>query len=255
MNQKFLAGYSGHSEPVYFEATAENIAAFIMQRQNEPEVWVCTVQGQPLLNTIGRYIDLCPDHMFLLEQLQPAIIPMQKGDCEIPKLITVAPEIARSYFMPMPDWNYLHWNGVSQEDYERIAKGDAMTQFQDQLSTSHDIDIVINSYRDGNLAIQMVCWDSFDPEPWGTLTVNLDGRRDKDCAFVDVNNLGPHVLKWIQENALGYPTGNVQLSGFVQYPEYHFNEERLQAYDPHHYAAYLEHRNAAKSTRRKNQER
>ena len=33
----------------------------------------------------------------------------------------------------------------------------------------------------------MVTWESGDPEPWATLTVNLPGQRQKEHAFIDTN--------------------------------------------------------------------
>ena len=243
MNQKYLAGHAEGADPVYFHATPKNIAAFIMQHRSEREVWIKTVDDHPLLNTMGAFVDRCPDIMFLLEKLQPTIIPMQEPGSVVPELKTVSAKTALAYDAPMPDWNYLYWQGVTVDDYAKMAAGEAMTEYTDQFGNIHDIDIIVGSYlQDKNLSIEMICWDDMDtaPESWGMLTVNLDGVRDKDCAFIDINNLGSSALQWIKDNDLARPTGKQQVSGYVTYPEYRFKSERLKAFDPYHYAEYLE---------------
>lgn len=41
------------------------------------------------------------------------------------------------------------------------------------------ITLQVSSYPHGNLAIQLLGWEAGYPEPWSSLTVNLDGRREK----------------------------------------------------------------------------
>lgn len=61
-------------------------------------------------------------------------------------------------------------------------------------------------YSGGNLAILLADWTSGEPQPWGDLTVNLGWTVSKDCAFIDVNNLGNDILPWMEKNKLGKPT-------------------------------------------------
>ena len=62
-----------------------------------------------------------------------------------------------------------------------------------------------------------------DPQPWGDLSVNLGKSIAKDCAFIDVNNLGNDILSWIEKNGLGSPTrAEMSKADFVVYPEYRF---------------------------------
>ena len=93
-------------------------------------------------------------------------------------------------------------------------------------------------YNGGNLALLLVDWSQGEPEPWGDLSVNLGKSIEKNCAFIDVNNLGSDILPWIEKNGLGSPTGRTEQSGFVAYPEYRFNPERLKELDDKGYAEY-----------------
>ena len=71
------------------------------------------------------------------------------------------------------------------------------------------------------------------------MTVNLGISLDQDCAFVDVNNLGQEILPWLENEGLAKPTGRTQQSGFVSYPEYRFNGEKLAKLDPEGYQSYV----------------
>ena len=54
----------------------------------------------------------------------------------------------------------------------------------EKYGSPHQIQLTVTSYVGGNLAIQMVAWEDGYPEPWASLTVNLDGKRQKDCAWI-----------------------------------------------------------------------
>ena len=103
----------------------------------------------------------------------------------------------------------------------------------------YSIQLEVCTYTDGNLAIAMTLWEDGEPEPWNILTVNLYGIREKNCAFIDTNNNGQDILKWIDEYNLGTPTGCIQRSGYCEYPEYRFSEEVLKQIDAEGYAVYL----------------
>ena len=108
----------------------------------------------------------------------------------------------------------------------------------EKYGSPHQIQLTVTSYVGGNLAIQMVAWEDGYPEPWASLTVNLDGKRQKDCAFIDTNG-DPDFPVWLIRNGLAIPTGVLQRSGFCEYPEYRFRADRLQELDPNGYASYL----------------
>ena len=67
---------------------------------------------------------------------------------------------------------------------------------------------------------------------------NLGCSVEKDCAFVDINDLGEEILAWVEKNGLGKPTGRSQRSGFVVYPEYRFDAGRLRELDDYGYQEY-----------------
>ena len=83
---------------------------------------------------------------------------------------------------------------------------------------------------DGNLSIAMLTWENGYGEPWASLTVNLEGTRQKDCAFINTNG-DPDFPVWLIRHGLAIPTGIVQHSGNCKYPEYRFRAERLQQID------------------------
>lgn len=108
-----------------------------------------------------------------------------------------------------------------------------------KYGTVYPISLEINSYLDGNLAIQMYSWEDGYPEPWDLLTVNLGGIREKDCAFIDINHNGQEILAWIIRYGLAVPTGRFGRSGFCSYPEYRSKEIVLREIDPKGYEDYL----------------
>lgn len=115
-----------------------------------------------------------------------------------------------------------------------------MTLFDyEKYGKIHRIALKVTSYLDGNLAIDMEAWDEGYAEPWSNLTVNLDGVRGKDCAFIDTNHNGDDIIIWIIRHGLAIHTGVRQRSGFCEYQEYRFRADRLQELDPEGYADYL----------------
>lgn len=104
----------------------------------------------------------------------------------------------------------------------------------------HPIQLEVRTYLDGNLYVRMVTWEEGYPEPWQNLTVNLEGLRKKDCAFIDTNNNGDDVAVWIIRHGLAIPTGSFACSGFCKYPEYRFRADKLMESDPEGYARYLQ---------------
>ena len=78
----------------------------------------------------------------------------------------------------------------------------------------------------GGFAIQMWCEDG----PYATLTVNLYPKKcEKNCAFVDTNNLGFKIVEWLESNGIAEWTYRIERSGFCEYPEMKFNAEFLES--------------------------
>ena len=93
---------------------------------------------------------------------------------------------------------------------------------------TYDVTLEATNYSyNNNLAIQM--WTEVEgyPEPFATLTVNLNyGKLPENKAFIDINNC-PWAEEFIRENKLGKPTGEIGYSGFCEYPMYEFNLDKI----------------------------
>lgn len=242
MNQKYLQGVStdmrDSNDAVFFEATPENISAFLMLHQSAEKSAIGTVDDISFLTARMGLIDVCPDQEYLCRKLLPIYSKVQMGELPVPELKAVPRELALSGKCPRPDWNYFRWDGYSNEKYQSILSGKAILKlswYGEQVS----LELQVRSYYDsGKLALLLVDWTSGEPEPWSDLTVNLGVPVGRDCAFVDVNGLGESILAWIEKNGLGTPTGRKIRSGFVEYPEYHFDARRLQELDDQGYQEY-----------------
>ena len=126
MNQKYLQGLSSiwkvQTKLSFFEATPENITAFLMQHQwaqmSAMELWTTDL----FLTARMGLIDTCPDQAYLLQKLLPIYAKVQMGDIPVPKLKTVPKEIALAEKCPKPDWNYLRWEGYSDKKYQEYSQ-------------------------------------------------------------------------------------------------------------------------------------
>lgn len=81
------------------------------------------------------------------------------------------------------------------------------------------------------LCIHLQCCDEdCYGEPFGNLTVNIQGKTcEKDEAYVDTNNM-PNAEQFIKEYRLGKPTGKTAKSGYCTYPLYKFDMEQIAKY-------------------------
>lgn len=96
----------------------------------------------------------------------------------------------------------------------------------------------IQQYMDtGNLYIGLGCFEDGYPEPFGDLTVNLGDVTPNYCSYVDVNNM-PNAEKFITNNGLGSFTGFIKRSGYVEYPLYMFEPDKLREFCPDGLALY-----------------
>lgn len=91
-----------------------------------------------------------------------------------------------------------------------------------------DCTFKIGKYTNGNLAISIKDDSGF---PLCRLTTNLD-VVDPDCAYLDVNNC-EFAEKLLQILDIATFTGITKRSGFVIYPLYKFNIEKLERYTKH----------------------
>ena len=179
-------------------------------------------------------------HGFPGEDLHLHLFQSADGDHPSAQLKTVPREQALAEACPAPDWNYLRWEGYSDRKYQAIGSGEGLLELEWD-GKKVPLELQVRAYYCGGaLALMLADWTSGEPEPWADLTVNLGGPDKKDCAFVDVNKLGQDILPWIEQNGLGQPTGRSQRSGFVVYPEYRFDSERLKELDDEGYKVYVQ---------------
>ncbi len=258
MNQKYLLGFSIDNQKkenlIYFEATPENIVSFICKYQSCRKLAVCTIDGKPFLtvNPAGKLT--IPDRNYLTDQLLPILLPIQAGDAPIPPMNVVSQEAAQAETCPKPDWNYLYWDGYSNQKYQTIMNGSGLLDWE-QDGVTHKIELRVRPYMSrSNLAIEMLCWDKGEPEPWPSLTVNLEGRREKNCAFVDVS-LKDGLMQWLNKQGLAKPTGCMVQNGPYFYSEYRFSSKRLKELDADGYRVYAEAQRGRSSQSKGGEER
>lgn len=226
-------------DAVFFEATPHNIAAFLAAHRWADMTAIITVDEKTFLTARMGLIDICPDQEYLASKIIPAYAPCLMDPDKTMELETVPREMGRSALCPQPDWNYLRWDGYTDQKFQAIQSGDGLLKLPWNGKTI-SLDCQVRSYyNNGNLALLLQDWNNGEPEPWGDLTVNLGISLDQDCAFVDVNNLDQEILPWLEKEGLATPTGRTQQSGFVSYPEYRFNGEKLAKLDPEGYQSYV----------------
>ena len=77
----YVYPYEGSRSEYWFEHAPSNIANFIMRHEDAREIILTDVLDRKILNTIGNFIDRCPDQE-LLPQILEHLIPMQMGEKE-----------------------------------------------------------------------------------------------------------------------------------------------------------------------------
>ena len=72
-------------------------------------------------------------------------------------------------------------------------------------------------------------------EDFGDLTTNIGESwliaNETDKQFVDTNNLGKEITKWLVKNKIAKPTGEYGHSGYCSYPLFQFTQEALNGMD------------------------
>lgn len=90
-----------------------------------------------------------------------------------------------------------------------------------------DIYLILDNYLENdNLYVGMITTNNGFPEPFGDLTVNIGIKCEENYSYIDINN-NPNIIQWLIDNNLGIPTGDMNWSGFVLYPEFKFNMEEI----------------------------
>jgi hypothetical protein len=90
---------------------------------------------------------------------------------------------------------------------------------------------IYHYYNNGNLLVGLITHENGYPKPLQDLTTNFtDIKCEPDCAYIDVANNGREIIEWLFSNGLGHLTGGMERSGFVVYPEFKFNMDRLKEF-------------------------
>ena len=82
----------------------------------------------------------------------------------------------------------------------------------------------------GNTYVGVDCRENCFIEPYCNLTVNLDVRLEEALAFIEVNNADKKLLLFLEEQGFIAPTGATRSSGYVVYPLYRLNLDKIRAY-------------------------
>ena len=108
----------------------------------------------------------------------------------------------------------------------------------------YKVRLEIGKYACGkHLAIEMIYWDTEDKMwlPWSTLTVNLPQYGlSENYAFIDTNNNGEEIVKWLEKNNLAKFQDGYGYSGMCAYPLFYFEPDVLREIDPEGYQRYIE---------------
>ena len=95
----YVYPYEGCRSEYLFEYSPSNIASFIMQHTDAREIILTDVLDRKILNTIGYFIDRCPDQE-LLPQIMEHLLPIQLGDKEPREFpVATAEEVEALYEM------------------------------------------------------------------------------------------------------------------------------------------------------------
>jgi hypothetical protein len=93
----YVYPYEGYRSEYWFENSPSNIANFIMQHRDAREIILTDTMDRKILNTIGEFIDRCPDQS-LLQQILPHLIPMQVGERQPQKFPVATDDEVEAYF-------------------------------------------------------------------------------------------------------------------------------------------------------------
>lgn len=79
---------------------------------------------------------------------------------------------------------------------------------------------------EGNLAV-MALYDEYGYPELDAVTVNLGVKLPENQAYIDINN-APNAIKEIEEAGIGTFAGKRLQSGFVTYPLYEFDLDKIE---------------------------
>lgn len=88
-----------------------------------------------------------------------------------------------------------------------------------------------NTYANNhNTCVGITCIEDGIPEPYSNLTVNLNIKLGIKQAFIDINNNERTLINFLIDNGFITYTGIERPSGFVMYPLFNLNIEKINEY-------------------------
>ena len=100
-------------------------------------------------------------------------------------------------------------------------------EIEDWYGESINVSLEINQYMNNDNLYIGLSLPNEDSEFFGDMTVNLSNELPPFCAYLDVNGI-PGIEDFVTKNKLGEDSGMKKRSGFVEYPLYIFNPEKLK---------------------------
>ena len=84
--------------------------------------------------------------------------------------------------------------------------------------------------QNGNTYIGLYCKEDGFVEPFCDLTVNLSVKLDATKAYIDINNCDMQLIRYLEENGFIEFAKDFRPSGYVTYPLYTLNLEKINEY-------------------------
>lgn len=141
-----------------------------------------------------------------------------------------------------------------KEEAKTLNGKDSLT-YSSKLIGETEVELDIQQYaNNGRIAVELISFEDGEPEPFGSLTVNIDAPAPDYCGYLDTNNLS-NAEKFVTENGLGEFTGLTGRSGYCEYPLYLFNADRLRELCPEQMAVYEQSIGAVKKEPEKEKSR
>lgn len=106
-----------------------------------------------------------------------------------------------------------------------------MKTFKTPIHKNLEFAFTTDTYStNGNTYVGILCKENNFIEPYCNLTVNLDMQLNEGLAFIDVNNADINLLLFLEEQGFISPTNVSKPSGYVNYPLYRLNLNKIEEY-------------------------
>ncbi|RFZ76111.1 hypothetical protein DS742_25390 [Lacrimispora amygdalina] len=85
------------------ENNTKNICAWIMIQGLLASLEIWTANGEFVLSALSTFLDKVPDQAWVVQGLQPLLVPMQMGEVEVPEVVYFNPSDLEGYELCFPD--------------------------------------------------------------------------------------------------------------------------------------------------------